>query len=165
MSEKTKTAKLIVFTITFIIIGAVLNFAVHELSHMLMLAICKGSVEEISFGKDVFVGGFVEYNYVSTVALASIFIPFIISFLISLFKSIYVSCFNLGFSLPIVLNVVLGFYAHFFIKDITVQNTYDLALACNFMEQNFLILLLSFAVLAIQVWIMTESFRKIKDKI
>ncbi len=165
MSEKTKTAKLITFAILLIVVGAGLNFVIHELSHTLMLVICKGNVEEISFGQNMFVGGYVEYNYVSTVALASIFVPFIISFLISLFKNVYVSFLDLGFSLPIVLNVLLGFYAHFFIKDVATQNTYDLALACNFMEENIIILLLCGAILIIQIWLIVEGFKKIYKKL
>lgn len=165
MSEKHKTAKLIVFAIIFITIGMGINFVVHELSHMLMLIICQGSVEEISFGANMFVGGYIDYNYISVVALASIFIPFIISSFLSIFKNAYVQFFNMGFFVPTVINILFGFVAHFFIKDIAIQNTYDLALACNFMEENIIILLLCGAILIIQIWLIIEGFKKIYKKL
>ena len=165
MFKKSSTAKLIVFAIIFIIIGMSINFVVHELSHMLMLIICQGSVEEISFGTNMFVGGYINYNYISVVALASIFIPFIISFILSLLKNTYVQFFNMGFSVPIVINILFGFIAHFFIKDVAIQNTYDLALACDFMEENIIILLLCGVILIIQIWLIIEGFKKIYKKI
>ena len=165
MLKKSSTAKLVAFAIIFIVIGMSINFVVHELSHMLMLMICQGSVEEISFGTNMFVGGHIDYNYISVVALASIFIPFIISFVLSLLKNTYMQFFNIGFSVPIVINILFGFIAHFFIKDIVIQNTYDLALACNFMEENIIILLLCGAILIIQIWLIIESFKKIYKKL
>lgn len=146
-------------------VGTAVSFVVHELSHLLMLVILGGDFDEFSLFGEMFVGGNVDYQHISIIALGSIFIPFLISAVLSLMKNKWVCIFNAGFSVQTILNIILGFYAHFFIKDISTQNTYDLALACNFFKESWIILILCGVISIIQVKIMMESLKTIHKNI
>lgn len=155
----------IFFCTIFIIFGAIINFVVHELSHLLMLWVCGGNVAEFSLFGGMFVGGEIPYNYVSIVSLSSIFIPFILSALFSFVKNKWMILWNMGFIVPTIMNVAFGIYAVFFIKDVATQNTYDLALACNFMENDWVIIVLCIVVLILEFSLIWNGLKRIKEKL
>lgn len=158
--RKNNNFFLITLTIFFISLGAIVNLIVHELSHLVVLLFCNGEVNSLSIGISSFVSGYVEQKHIAIIAMSSVIIPAVITLIISYFRQYYLCCFSCGFIIPTIINSTLGLFAVFFVKDGT-RFTYDIALAFDNVNAQWMIVILTILILLICVYVMTKQIAHI----
>lgn len=164
MKEKNYTIVGII-SVILIILGAIINLIVHELSHYLVLKICNGSFVDAKIASESFVAGYIEQQYIAVVALASIYIPLFISLIMSIFKNMYVNTFCCGFTFPIFINVLFGLVVAVFEKNKIVRATYDIALAIDNCKFDWWIYLISIVSLFVVLFILIKNVKTFCKKI
>ena len=163
-NQTLKTTFIMFATIISLFAGAVMGLVVHEWSHLIVLQICNGSVVDMSFGSQSFVSGYVDIAYIATVAISSTIIPAILSSIISCIHQYYVRCFTCGFTLPIIINILLGLFATLFVRG-NNRSTYDIALAYDYANAQWLVILLSIITLIICVYIVCKKLIQIYNSL
>ena len=123
--------------IAVLLVTLVLGTIVHELSHVLAVIVCGGTVSGISFGITSSVGGNLDNQYVSYVAMAALVLPAILVFLSSFFKfkksavQKWYSWFWMGVSISPLIDNLMNFGSMFFVRgDDRVM--WDLLLAMDY---------------------------------
>ena len=127
----TKNSNLIVHmakVVLFMLFGLFLALVLHEFSHMIVLLMCNGSVEEISIGSQSFVSGQIQSQHIPLVAMSSIVIPTIIAISSLLIKKNFIKPMILSVAMHNCINVAGGIFASFLSP---TDNTWDIVLALN----------------------------------
>ena len=123
--------KKILISLIITILGLVLTFVVHELSHCFVLELMGGTTESISIGIKNYVVGYIPPGKISVVALSSIFIPLTISCVLVFIKQLYVQIFCGVFTVSPLIHCLFGIIINIVEKDIAKRATYDVVLAID----------------------------------
>jgi p-aminobenzoyl-glutamate transporter AbgT len=75
-----------------------------------------------------------------------------------------VRCFTCGFTLPIIINILLGLFATFFVRG-NNRSTYDIALAYDYANTQWFVILLSIIILIICVYIVCKKLIQIYNSL
>lgn len=147
-----------------VVLSLPVGLVLHEGSHLFVMALCNGTLEELSFGTQSFVGGYIAPEYISVIAMASIMIPLVLSVILSMIRNIHILFFNTGIGISTVINIVLGLFATCFINDRT-RETYDVALAFDSARFPVIIIVLSMVCFIIQIGCAIRQFKQCNRKI
>lgn len=156
-SETKNMVKNIIMILFLNALGITVNFIIHELSHLLVLYICSGQATEVSFGSNNFVAGYIPYQYISIVALSSIYIPLAISCMLVFVKQLHVQVFCGAFTLPSIISILFAVIANFTNQSQSERATYDLLLAVDNSQIPILVWSISILMFILSVIVMIKN--------